>query len=251
MLLAARLAVAVCLVVSTACTLGSCRGKPKPGTDPAPTAPIPTSARCDSLTRLECYSASHCVLEHVGPAKYVCRDPKGPCEVGLKQTDAKACNARAECTWTPGSCYCPFPGYGDTSVPERTGDVGGACACGGGPPPMCAEKAIAAGPPRTWPKDAPPMNDACTKHEECAMVVWDGPSPPDPCCDARMGYVAATRRYLEWFSDYRRQHCAGVTCPPSPLPGAEPIACARAARCVRGKCARACDDPSYKGAPSP
>jgi hypothetical protein len=127
--------------------LSGCR-KPKPGTSSVPSsnAPsIPSSARCDSLTRTECYAAAHCVLEHVGTAKYTCRDPKGPCEVGLKQTDSKACNARPECTWKQGGCYCPFPGYGDTAVPEKPGTTGGACACGGGPPPMCVEKARVSG----------------------------------------------------------------------------------------------------------
>lgn len=240
---------ALCLLVCASLWLGACKSKPKPEPGPTPTATatIPASARCDSLTRLECYAASHCVLENVGPARYVCRDPQGPCEVGLKQTDAKACNARPECTWKPGACYCPFPGYGDTAVPERSRNSGGACACGGGPPPMCVEKAQ-----RTWPKDAPARDDSCTKHDECAMIVWDGPSPPDPCCDVRLGYVPVRRSYLDWFDDYRKQHCAGATCPASPLPGAEPIECARVARCVRGKCVRACDDPSYRrGAPSP
>jgi len=122
--------------------LGACR-RPKPGagSDPAPS--IPTSTRCDSLPRTECYAATHCVLEHVGTAKYICRDPKGPCEVGLKQTDRTGCNARPQCTWKQGGCYCPFPGYGDTAVPEKPGTSGGACACGGGPPPMCVEKARA------------------------------------------------------------------------------------------------------------
>lgn len=244
-----RLALATTSMLLGAMALGACRDKSKHDPTPAPTSTISTSARCDSLTRLECYAASHCVLENVGPAKYVCRDPKGPCEVGLKQTDAKACNARPECTWKQGGCYCPFPGYGETAVPERTRNAGGACACGGGPPPMCVEKAQAAAPPRSWPKDAPVNDGVCTKHEECAMIVWDGPSPPDPCCDARMGYVPVRRSYLDWFEGYRKQHCAQVACPAAPLPGAEPIECARVARCVRGKCARACDDPTYqKGA---
>ena len=102
-------------------------------------------------------------------------------------------------------------------------------------------------PARTWPKDAPVNDATCTKHDECAMIVWDGPSPPDPCCDSRMGYVPVRRSYLDWFTAYRKESCSGVTCPPSPLPGAEPIQCARVSRCVGGKCTRACDDPSYAG----
>lgn len=111
----------------------------------------------------------------------------------------------------------------------------------------------AAASARSWPTDAPANDGVCTKHDECAMIVWDGPSPPDPCCDARMGYVPARRSYLEWFADYRKQHCSQVTCPGAPLPGAEPVECARIARCVNGKCTRACDDPTYRkdAPPSP
>jgi hypothetical protein len=82
------------------------------------------------------------------------------------------------------------------------------------------------------------------------MIVWDGPQPPDPCCDARVGYLPVSRKYLEFFDAYRAQHCKGVSCPEAPFPGAEPSRCAREARCVNGKCVRACDDPSYReGAP--
>lgn len=84
------------------------------------------------------------------------------------------------------------------------------------------------------------------------MIVWDGPSPPDPCCDARVGYLPVNRSYLEWSERYRKAHCGGVTCEGAPFPGAEPIACARKARCVGGKCVDACKDPSYReDAPPP
>jgi hypothetical protein len=101
-----------------------------------------------------------------------------------------------------------------------------------------------------WPSDAPPSNGGCSKHEECAMIVWDGPSPPDPCCDARIGYLPVLSSYLEWNERYRKANCAGVSCPRAPYPGAEPIQCARVARCVGGRCVDGCKDPSYsKDAP--
>jgi hypothetical protein len=105
---------------------------------------------------------------------------------------------------------------------------------------MCVENAKAAGAPRTWPKDAPVNDLSCSKNDDCAMIVWDGPSPPDPCCDARMGYVPVRRSYLDWFTDYRKKNCNGVSCPPAPLPGAEPRQCITIARCVQGKCGNAC-----------
>lgn len=61
-----------------------------------------------------------------------------------------------------------------------------------------------------------------------------------------MGYVPVRKDYLGWFDKYRREHCSGVTCPEAPLPGAEPVECMRVARCVKGKCAPACDDPTYR-----
>ncbi len=129
---------------------GSSPGGPGSSGAPAPTgAPtIPTTAACASLSRLQCARSQHCFLEHVSsaPPRYLCRDKKGPCEEGLSQWDRKACEARAGCEHVAGSCYCPFPGYGDTDVPEPADQrSGGACACGGGAPPKCAVKTGAPG----------------------------------------------------------------------------------------------------------
>jgi len=96
--------------------------------------------------------------------------------------------------------------------------------------------------PVPFPSDAPPR-DACRTHDDCTVMVWDGPQPPDPCCDARVGYLPVSRGYLEFMAAYRKEHCALVSCPPSPLPGAEPNCCAGHARCVDNHCVSACDDP--------
>jgi len=96
---------------------------------------------------------------------------------------------------------------------------------------------------RPWPSDAPP-SDACEIHEDCSVVVWDGPQPPDPCCDQRVGYQAMSRAFLAFMADYRKRSCAGATCPPAPLPGAEPACCASIGRCVARRCVTACNDPS-------
>jgi hypothetical protein len=102
-------------------------------------APVPSSAACDSLDRAECLRALHCTLHHVKPGQYECLPSSGPCETNLLEGDRAGCEARAGCTWDPGGCYCPFPGYGQTQVPDKEARGGGACACGGGPPPSCKQ----------------------------------------------------------------------------------------------------------------
>lgn len=94
-----------------------------------------------------------------------------------------------------------------------------------------------------YPSSAPPV-DACRTHTDCEIVVWDGPSPPNPCCDARVGYRAMSRAYLEFMAAFRKERCAGVKCPTPPLPGAEPGCCAKIPRCVAKRCVTACEDPT-------
>ena len=74
--------------------------------------------------------------------------------------------------------------------------------------------------------------------------MHDGIVAPDPCCTQRIGFVAVTRKYAEWTSAYRTEHCKGVVCPSSPLPGAEPTCCVSVGRCVKNKCVLGCDDPT-------
>lgn len=104
--------------------------------------------------------------------------------------------------------------------------------------------AIASGKPKPpWPADAPDPNAACTKHEDCTVLMHDAILPPDPCCEQRVGFLPVTRKYAEFTSNMRAQ-CAGVKCPTSPLPGPEPSCCASIGRCVNKKCILGCDDPT-------
>jgi hypothetical protein len=103
--------------------------------------------------------------------------------------------------------------------------------------------------PVAWPKDAPPST-TCSAHADCVMIVWDGPSPPDPCCDVRLGYAPMAKAYVDFITAYRAAHCTGApACPAAPLPGAEPACCAGIARCVAGTCKSACDDPTATDIP--
>jgi len=150
-----RAAITLGLVVTTVVTASCSEGSTKPS-EPAPessthasskgkpsatasiaAATVPPSTACDTLDRSECLSAKHCTLHWVENMKYDCRVAKGPCEVDLGQRDKPTCEKRDGCVWDPGGCYCPFPGYGSTKVPDKNKNSGSACGCGGGPPPIC------------------------------------------------------------------------------------------------------------------
>lgn len=103
---------------------------------------------------------------------------------------------------------------------------------------------VVSAPKREWPKDAPSPTEVCKAHEDCAIITWDGPWPPDPCCDRRLGFTAVNRKYLTWMYEYRKKHCQGAVCSGASLPGAEPGCCAVIPRCVAGSCKNACEDPS-------
>ena len=124
------------LAILLALSLSSCGSHdgtsepPRPDPPPSPTRP------CDTFTRAECLRSTHCTLEHVTQSQYRCRPDEGPCEVGIQQSDRRACEAQGGCRWDPGACYCPFNGYGRTAVPDPPNE-GAACACGGGPPARC------------------------------------------------------------------------------------------------------------------
>lgn len=104
---------------------------------------VASSMPCEALSRSRCPHSEGCVLDWVGNLRYVCRPKQGICEEGLYQFDEASCRARESCTWDPGSCYCPLPGYGETVAGDDTWGVPkarGPCACAGGPAPMCRPK---------------------------------------------------------------------------------------------------------------
>lgn len=106
---------------------------PKPEDGPTP----PVAVACATLDRAECLSARDCTMHWVASNTYECRASAEACETGMIQADKPECESRAGCAWSPGNCYCPFPGYGKTQVADKDKNTGGACVCGGGPPPLC------------------------------------------------------------------------------------------------------------------
>lgn len=131
------------VVLAALCFVG-CEAAPRP---PAPKSAAPggpqdvKAVACEAMDRAECLKARYCTLHHVKQSVYDCKPARGPCEEGLIQSDKFGCEARAGCAFVPANCYCPFPGYGQTAVPDKGAKSGGACACGGGPPAMCAASA--------------------------------------------------------------------------------------------------------------
>jgi len=108
--------------------------------------PAPADAAtpsCDALSRSKCLASDGCTLELAGNNVYRCRPDQGPCEVGMRQGDKRACEAKAECAFDSGTCYCPCEGAARTLTVDEP-QSGCACACGGGAPAMCIEKATIA-----------------------------------------------------------------------------------------------------------
>lgn len=134
--------------MTVACVLlVACSGGASPPTPVAP-APVPAgeattgppAARdCATLTRAECLDSETCTLHFVSTGLYQCRADANACEVGIKQQDYQACDAKVGCAWVPDKCYCECPGNGTAEVPDVDPGFGCGCVCkGGGPPAMCA-----------------------------------------------------------------------------------------------------------------
>lgn len=116
---------------------------PEPTREPAPeTHEDPGDAPCESLTRDQCLRSVVCTLDAPSERRsnrYVCREARGNCEVGLTQTpvDRDRCDDRDGCAWADGHCYCACRGSGRTLVEDGPEADPCDCECAGGPPPGC------------------------------------------------------------------------------------------------------------------
>jgi len=63
----------------------------------------------------------------------------------------------------------------------------------------------------------------------------------DPCCDVTVTALPVNVHFMQANAAWRKDHCAGVTCPANQLPGAQPASCAFVPRCDRGNCSNTCD----------
>lgn len=99
-----------------------------------------------------------------------------------------------------------------------------------------ASKATATSAARPIPPGAPPI-DGCTVDADCTIAVS---APSDLCCDFTVTAMPISAKYLGFVAAARKASCAGVTCPPEALPGAQLAPCGYEPRCNSGKCTNAC-----------
>lgn len=103
---------------------------------------------------------------------------------------------------------------------------------------------------QAFPADAPPAQ-ACQADADCTVAV-DAPVGSDPCCNVTVTALPIAVRYLQFMEEWRKGHCAGVSCPPLSLPGAQPAPCGLKGRCNAGTCNHSCGLPPDGGpAPTP
>lgn len=138
--------------------------------------PIDPGTACDTLDRAECLRAHHCTLHFQKNTRYDCRPAKGPCEEDLIQGNRRACEARDGCEWQQARCYCPFPGYGQTKVPDK-GPPGGACVCGGGPPARCVAEGT---PPVDMSAPTPSGSASASAAPSASASAAPSAKPPAP-----------------------------------------------------------------------
>lgn len=146
----------------TLLVLAACGGSTPPpsapgsaGSEPAGADPAgdarggPDTGVCAELRPDACLVATACTLD-AEDGEYTCRPASGACEEGLAQTDRDACEARPDCAWDPGRCYCPA-------------DV--QCICGGGPPARCVpmERDPASGAQGSRPGNEPTAGSTTTR----------------------------------------------------------------------------------------
>lgn len=93
--------------------------------------------------------------------------------------------------------------------------------------------------PEPAPTSRFPSPSACQIDTDCTVVVT-APSSDNLCCDTTVTAEPIAAAYLAAVARWRASACAGVTCPPNELPGAQLVPCGYDARCVSGVCTNAC-----------
>jgi len=90
-----------------------------------------------------------------------------------------------------------------------------------------------------WSATSPPPARSCRSDGDCGVfAVAPG---DDPCCDITVTAAPMSVHFMKANADWRKQNCAGVTCPDNQLPGAQPAPCAFVPRCAEGTCDNTCD----------
>jgi hypothetical protein len=116
------------------------------------------------------------------------------------------------------------------------------------PEPPTTSKATLDPPPPEPSPEMPPVDGffmaegappprGCTSASDCLGDTI--PDVDNPCCQNPSTLEPYSQAYRSWMFAWRKDRCAGVTCPPPPNP-TQPPACAFDVDCVQGQCADAC-----------
>jgi hypothetical protein len=96
----------------------------------------------------------------------------------------------------------------------------------------------AATPAHAFPASAPPMR-TCQVDADCTVAV-DAAVGSDPCCNVTVTALPISAHYVRFMENWQKQNCAGVSCPPMALPGAQTAPCGMRGRCDSGTCNNSC-----------
>jgi len=109
----------------------------------------------------------------------------------------------------------------------------------GGGPGQTGGQAVGAGTSgKAFPADAPAVQ-ACKVDADCTVAV-DAPVGADPCCNVTTTAMPIAVAYVQFMDTWQKANCAGVSCPPMSLPGAQTAPCGMRGRCDKGTCNNSC-----------
>jgi hypothetical protein len=101
---------------------------------------------------------------------------------------------------------------------------------------------------KAFPADTPAVQ-ACKVDADCTVAV-DAALGPDPCCNVTTTAMPIAVAYVQFMDRWQKANCAGVSCPPLSLPGAQTAPCGMRGRCEKGTCTNSCGLPP-DGGPGP
>ena len=91
---------------------------------------------------------------------------------------------------------------------------------------------------KAFPADAPPAQ-VCQVDADCTVAV-DAAVGADPCCNVTTTAMPIAVRYVQFMDQWQKANCAGVSCPPMNLPGAQTAPCGMRGHCDKGTCNNSC-----------
>jgi hypothetical protein len=133
------------------------------------------------------------------------------------------------------------------SKPQPTG--GGQAATQSGGQGQPSGQGVGAGTSgKAFPADAPAVQ-ACKVDADCTVAV-DAAVGSDPCCNITTTAMPIAVAYVQFMDSWQKANCAGVSCPPMSLPGAQTAPCGMRGHCDKGTCTNSCSLPPDGGPPA-